>query len=630
MIINPEHWRPIGITSMEPAALEAVKADFNCLVVAGPGAGKTELLAQKACYLLQTNTCPIPKRILAISFKNDAAANLRERVQLRCEDVELSRRFESFTFDGFSKSILDRFKGVLPHQYKISTKYEIGISNINIYNFLKTLDSSSWQDKRPLENILHSTGSARNSLVDNFMKVYVTGYRLDDVARDKNNILFWAADLFWSQCVRNMVNGEHKSILTFQMISRLAELIIRSQPYILKAVQATYSHVFLDEFQDTTNIQYDFLKSLFLNSSARTTAVGDGKQRIMLWAGALPDAFSKYLTEFQTTQIDLEMNYRCAPRLIDLQTCIAKSLEPNSKSQRSPVSSGGILKRLDFKDDNQEANILAVKVRKLIDDEKIPANEICFLFKQKVDDNAFKIIAALNRNGIKARNEELYQDLLKEELIQILLHYFKYIFKISGVSWIECIKPLVDDEHLIVKVRDIEESLKKFQQKFKNKQHDIFSSEHSLGSFIDEVIAFVGPDRLQNINSQYNKDYIEFRKIQFQTLLFKIYSNEKRLELVIAEFEGVNVAPCMTIHKSKGLEFEVVFFVGLEDGLFWNFVRQPKEDIQAVFVAVSRPMKQLYITFSKKRNNYSQTRNNIEPIYQLFNEANVELVNMSQ
>src|SRR5437660_1650679 len=107
-LIKPSEWRPEGIRSLEPAAERAVKSQINTLVVAGPGAGKTELLAQRACYLLNSGLCPHPRRILAISLKRDAAKNLRERVKLRC-GAEFARRFDSLTFDAFSKSLLDRF-----------------------------------------------------------------------------------------------------------------------------------------------------------------------------------------------------------------------------------------------------------------------------------------------------------------------------------------------------------------------------------------------------------------------------------------------------------------------------------------------------------------------------------------
>lgn len=119
-----EEWHPSDGLILENQALKAVKDLKNLLVVAGPGAGKTELLAQKASYLLQTNNCTNPKKILAISFKKDAASNLKERVGLRVSN-ELMNRFTSQTFDSFAKSILDRFLNALPEEYRPNPDYEI-------------------------------------------------------------------------------------------------------------------------------------------------------------------------------------------------------------------------------------------------------------------------------------------------------------------------------------------------------------------------------------------------------------------------------------------------------------------------------------------------------------------------
>lgn len=105
-IVAKEKWIPCDGINLEDSANDAVKTDKNVLIIAGPGAGKTELLAQKASYLFQTNICRYPQKILAISFKNDAAENLKKRVIKRC-GKEIETRFVSITYDAFSKSILD-------------------------------------------------------------------------------------------------------------------------------------------------------------------------------------------------------------------------------------------------------------------------------------------------------------------------------------------------------------------------------------------------------------------------------------------------------------------------------------------------------------------------------------------
>ena len=91
-------------------------------MVAGPGAGKTELLAQKANYLFETDNCKEPYRILAISFKKDAAKNLKERVEQRC-GKETACRFDSMTYDAFAKNLLDHFRLALPQELRPKQDY---------------------------------------------------------------------------------------------------------------------------------------------------------------------------------------------------------------------------------------------------------------------------------------------------------------------------------------------------------------------------------------------------------------------------------------------------------------------------------------------------------------------------
>lgn len=126
-MIPQEDWVPADGLTLEPNANKVVRSSKNIVVSAGPGAGKTELLAQRADFLLRTGSCRYPQRILAISFKVDAARNLEERVHKRSGGT-YSARFDSMTFDAFSKMIVDNYMDVLPREYRLDGNYEIDTS----------------------------------------------------------------------------------------------------------------------------------------------------------------------------------------------------------------------------------------------------------------------------------------------------------------------------------------------------------------------------------------------------------------------------------------------------------------------------------------------------------------------
>ena len=124
-MILPEEWSPVGGLQLEPNALKAVReTGANIVVTAGPGAGKTELLAQRADFLFRTGASPYPKRILAISFKVDAARNLQSRVRLR-SGSQYAARFDSFTFHAFAKRLIDNYRPALTGVSALRADYRI-------------------------------------------------------------------------------------------------------------------------------------------------------------------------------------------------------------------------------------------------------------------------------------------------------------------------------------------------------------------------------------------------------------------------------------------------------------------------------------------------------------------------
>lgn len=116
MLVEPSQWRPVGIKKLERCRSSRSRLIERC-GFRWARCWQTQLLAQRACFLLQTGICAPPRRILAISFKWDAARNLGDRVRLRCGD-DLFAKFDSFTFDSFAKRLVDHFMSGLPQPWR--------------------------------------------------------------------------------------------------------------------------------------------------------------------------------------------------------------------------------------------------------------------------------------------------------------------------------------------------------------------------------------------------------------------------------------------------------------------------------------------------------------------------------
>ena len=598
--ISADKWIAQGIT-LEDAALETVKSIENTLVIAGPGAGKTELLAQRACFLLQTNTCACPKRILAVSFKKDAASNLSDRVQKRC-GKELARRFESMTFDAFSKEILDRFYLSLPAEYQPASNYLID-SNGSLLRLAYQLAG--------LGDIRINPKNTKHLIPKSVMKIMLKG----DVRND------------------------FSPALTFSIISRIVNYLLKCNPLIIQALRATYSHVFLDEFQDTTQVQYELVKTCFQTPEVTLTAVGDKKQRIMIWAGALNNAFEQFVSDFLAIEKTMVMNHRSAPSLITLQKSLYKDLNaadvdilPSSKWQ--PDEGDAYLHC--FNTQEEEAIFIKDRIKGLLD-EGVNPRDICILAKHSIDQYAASIIGTIPGKDIATRNESVYQDLLKEDLSQILLATLYCSLKADNPDAYVYVQDIffllksieIDEDNTVINLAhsrlvDFFDSVNPTILSIRDTRPEDFTAFSDL---ISTILDFFDGQLVKDYFPQYqNGTYFADTKQLFIDLLWSEYLKTKDWVTALAEFEGINSVPVMTIHKSKGLEFDTVFFIGLEDNAFFSYKSQKNEETCAFFVAISRAKRELHITVSANRS--TLTRNagiqkiqTIKPFYDAIKES---------
>lgn len=586
-IVHPDKWLPCDGITLEEAANTAVRcSDRHVLVIAGPGAGKTELLAQKAAFLFQTNWCRDPQKILAISFKTDAAENLKDRVERRC-GAEIKGRFVSMTYDAFAKSILDHFMYALPESLRPLPDY--------LVNDNDTIDAAfRYVGYRNPDGL---SPSRLKTAYDSFLSrinLPITGTEI--------------GHRVWPLLLHGF-NG-NKATLTFKMIMMLALHIIKTNPHIKRALHMTYSYVFLDEFQDTTGIQYALVKECFFGSDAKITAVGDNKQRIMVWAGAVKTIFNDFHKELDPLGVRLVMNHRSAPRLVALQKAMYNSLKEKatevSVSDRWDEDDGDIV--LVVADDEQlEASAISEDIISRISEGTKPS-DICILCKQIPQNYAPAIISELEKHGVRARIENEYQDLIKEPIIDLLIKFMLCANNRKHPNEWNFI------EESLVELWGIGES--QGNDAYDEMQRKLVALADSVKTTVKQGIngvqwhdtlgAIIGFFNIEKIKAKFpaykQGTHLDDLIDKFESLFFDEYVAAcGDWNRAIENFRGEHSIPIMTIHKSKGLEYSAVYFVGLEDSAFWNFRNQPDEDRCTFFVALSRAKESVTFTFCKRR-----------------------------
>lgn len=612
-------WRPHQIV-LEDAALRVVKSERSTLVVAGPGAGKTELLAQRACYLLQTGLCHAPFRILAISFKRDAAANLRDRVLARC-GREYAARFDSVTFDAFGKDLVDRFRLALPADYQPTVDYRVLTTEFTdrlIWEAVQALPDARCPLSGPQRHALRWDAAARG----------LTGQPLPcsdwDLTRPELN----AGAGLWM----NWLHDQEESALGFPMIGRLADYLLRQNPKLVAALRSTYQFVFLDEFQDTTRIQYALTLTAFQGSPAVLTAVGDNKQRIMKWAGASSDIFQRFVANFAADTERLTQNHRSVSRLVQIQQFFANALDPDAAqvvSARQEPPDAGECRAVQFADEHAEANYLAGLIRTWIHEEELAPRDICILCRMKTAAYTEALIQRLAAADIAARIEDNFQRVLSEDICAALVDVLTLATQPSAPqAWERSMGFLsfLAGDYADDTAHRSADRLLSFADGLAQRLTDALVGEEEIRTVLVEVLGFFDRSQVCAALPQYSQGTFLDDLLDDLAAFFADARSRFAWPEAVAAVIGTGSVPIMTTHKSKGLEFHTMVFIGLEDDALFNYARDAEEETCGVFVALSRAKHRAFFTFCSNRavGRYpAKSRHAIQGLYDLFVQAGI-------
>lgn len=537
-------WQPSAGIEATDELMEIILCDGHISVLAGAGAGKTELLAQKADYLLQTGKCMWPKKILCLSYKKEAQENIKERVMSRCGSK--GERFDSYTFDAFCKSIVDRFKDVLPDSKRPSNSYDLVFDN----------KESNGRDK-----------------------------------------------------------------VSFDLIRYLALVIFKEREDISDLFSMTYSHVFIDEFQDTRTDQYELIKLLFKNKGSSLLSVGDINQSIMLWAGAKRTVFDDYIKDFNAIKKLLVKNFRASDEIQEVLRCFIHYVQNDTNF--SPIAKDINNCTIHFYNDEiSEAEDLSDIIKGLIES-GFSENEICVLTKQQSEKYTEQLRHSLTKKNIRNLEMSELQDLLKEPLGELFSACFKLYTSrsLSGYTdlcqlYLGMYRISSGDAKEELLIKSLSNEIARHRAELGNQPN-----ADSLLKCIKETVEFFCIDRIKGRWGQYKSAgyWVKVWNGLEQHLRYTI-SSTVSLNDAVQLFGADNSVQVMNIHKCKGLEYKVVILLGLEDQAFWTYHSQKFENDCALYVALSRAKEKVIISTANFRSHRINSRyDNRTSLYNMLN-----------
>ena len=602
-----------------------VHLDGPLFVVAGAGTGKTKALTTRIGYLIREVKVD-PNRILAVTFTNKAAREIKERVNGMIAPYEVGTWL--YTFHAFGLRILREFAPELNLGYKVS------------FTVIDTDDSLSIiRDLLKKYNIDSKQYPAR--MVRNVISSHKTGI---EVIEDP--------------IISKLYDGYHKELIKEQLMD-FDDLIIypyhllRDNIGVRTNLQNRFDHILVDEFQDTDLIQYEIIKLLNCDN---TFVVGDPDQSIYAFRGARYENNQLFLKDFYAQQVILDKNYRSTNNILKA----ANKLIKNNKSRtagKNLVSDLGdglpvIIKvaASDYDEANMVVNEIANLTMQNYDYSDIAilyrANHLSRLFEHGLTQNHIPYIIY---GGLSYYERKEVKDILA--YLHLIVDpdtnfYIKRIINVParGVGDVTFGKledysnqtgmSILDSISMLSFSKRINDNLTEFKDLILNIRARINELE-DLVDVIDLVFNNSGyammlleskderhVERKENIMELKNV----FRRGSWAyegTNLEKIKSVLDEIALFTdhdTDVKSDNVVKLATVHQVKGLEFKVVFVVGMEEGLFpservYGNEFETEEERRIFYVALTRAKERLYITHSQRRMLYGSLKNNYQSMF---------------
>lgn len=617
--------------SLNPQQYEAVTYNEGPLVVfAGAGSGKTRVITYKIYHLI-TKAGVFPGNILAVTFTNKAAGEMKQRVE----------RLLGSNFNGLHHIWIGTFHSIGARLLRLFGEH-IGIKrNFVIYDEEDQLKII----KSVLEELKLSEKFYPPRKLQAIIERIKQEKELSEVKEGESPHEYLAIfHCYTKKLIEN--NG-----LDFADLILKSVKLIQTQKEIREFLQEKFRYILVDEFQDTNRIQYKFIK-LIAPPQNRVTVVGDDDQSIYSWRGAYVYNILNFQADFpQAKVIKLVKNYRSTRNIVRAATFVIKNNKNRANKELITDNlEGDPLSIIAVEDEIEEAETLASIVRKEINNGVEP-EEIAVFYRINAQSRVLE--ESFRKEKIPYRIVGGFKFYERAE-IKDLLSYLRIIHNPNDEISLRRIINLpprgigkVTIENLITKSREerreildvVKEEaalgrhkgLKKFVEKIEEwvQEKDKLRPSQLLTQIIEDIeyrsylekhYPLDYETRLQNIEEligsmlQFEKECeVEGRKPTLEDFLIKS-------SLMTSEDieTGGKTVSLMTVHSAKGLEFDVVFIVGLEEGLFpykrygeEENEEEEEEERRLFYVALTRAKKRVYLFYAYQRSLFGRIQLNI-------------------
>ena len=591
--------------------IEAViHVDGPCLVLAGAGSGKTKVLTTRIARLID---CGIPSyNILAITFTNKAAKEMKDRLE---RIVPGNYAFVG-TFHSLGVRILRENASVLGYD----KNYSIIDSDDALSIIKKIMKEKTYISK----DITPSYVRNKISSIKNDM---LSDNEIDNYFSSGNDSI--VKDIYYEyQAILRKNNS-----VDFDDLLLLPVKLFMEHKDVLESYQDKYKYILVDEYQDTNEVQYK-LSKLLASKYKNIFVVGDPDQSIYMFRGANFRNILNFERDYKNAKvISLEENYRSTNNILEAANSVIKNnKERKEKNLWSNKGEGKKIKYLRAYDGKHEIQLVLDEIKRIKDE--YDYNDISVLYRTNAQARLveemflkanipYKVVGSYyfyNRKEIKDLICYLRLILNKDDEIS-LLRVINVPKRGIGEATIKKIEETARDNNISM----FEAIAKGKELGFKNLIFELIkdSEELSLTDLVEDILSKTGIraeyEGNKNLENELRLDNLEeFKSI---TKTFEERTGSVSLEDFLEEISLIadisehrddsDAVTLMTMHSAKGLEFKVVFLVGMEDGIFPHqnafFESQGlEEERRLCYVAITRAKERLYISNAKRRMLYGK------------------------